>query len=380
MLIRTERRGHVLVISINREHKRNSIDRHTADQLDDALNTLDDDPELWVGVLTGTRTMFSAGSDVNANRHYHTDRGGEYGLIRRRRAKPLIAAVEGFALGGGMEIALACDMVVASATSRFGLPEVKIGVLPGSAGLFRAPRSLPVNLARQLILTGDPISAERGLELGLVNRVAEPGTAVVSFRGATILAPDDPRLAAVVAIDVGDKDLQQCADSVIRMHAEWRRAVGRGDVSYKSLSGFPMPYERYRRGERFVLAGKDLAWTGGGRPDDSRATFRGYLDNVFMWANTVGLARDAAKVPRADVRAGDFFVLGGAPGHAVMILDVAVAADGKKRALIGQGYMPAQSFHVIRAADGSPWFSLDGDEVKTPFWAPFPWESLRRLD
>ncbi len=87
--------------------------------------------------------------------------------------------------------------------------------------------------------------------------LAEPGTAVVSFRGATI--------------DVGDKDLQQCADSVIRMHAEWRRAVGRGDVSYKSLSGFPMPYERYRRGERFVLAGKDLAWTGGGRPDDSRA-------------------------------------------------------------------------------------------------------------
>lgn len=210
--------------------------------------------------------------------------------------------------------------------------------------------------------------------------LAEPGASVVSFRGATILAPDDPRLAAVVAIDVGDKDLQQCADSVIRMHAEWRRAVGRGDVSYKSLSGFPMPYDRYRRGERFVLAGKDLAWTGGGRPDDSRATFRGYLDNVFMWANTVGLARDAARVPRADVRAGDFFVLGGAPGHAVMILDVAVAEGGKKRALIGQGYMPAQSFHVIRAADGSPWFSLDGDEVKTPFWAPFPWDSLRRLD
>lgn len=178
MLIRTERRGHVLVISINREHKRNSIDRHTADQLDDALNTLDDDPDLWVGVLTGTRTMFSAGSDVNANRHYHTDRGGEYGLIRRRRAKPLIAAVEGFALGGGMEIALACDMVVASATSRFGLPEVKIGVLPGSAGLFRAPRSLPVNLARQLILTGDPISAQRAYEAGLVNVIAEPGASL----------------------------------------------------------------------------------------------------------------------------------------------------------------------------------------------------------
>lgn len=210
--------------------------------------------------------------------------------------------------------------------------------------------------------------------------VAEKGTAVLSFRGQTILAGDDPRLAAVVAIDVGDKDLQQCADSIIRMHAEWRRAVGRGDVSYKSLSGFSMPYDRWRKGERFVLAGKDLAWTGGGRADDSRASFRGYLDNVFMWANTVGLARDAKKVAKAEVRAGDFFVLGGAPGHAVLVLDVAVDGAGHKRALIGQGYMPAQSFHVVRSPEGSVWHSLDGDDVRTPFWVPFPWDSLRRLD
>ena len=210
--------------------------------------------------------------------------------------------------------------------------------------------------------------------------VAEKGTPVLSFRGQTILAGDDARLGAVVAIDVGDKDLQQCADSIIRMHAEWRRAVGRGDVSYKSLSGFSMPYDRWRKGERFVLAGKDLAWTGGGRADDSRASFRSYLDNVFMWANTVGLARDAQKPARADVRAGDFFVLGGAPGHAVLVLDVATDGAGHKRALIGQGYMPAQSFHVVRSPEGSVWHSLDGDEVRTPFWVPFPWDSLRRLD
>jgi hypothetical protein len=210
--------------------------------------------------------------------------------------------------------------------------------------------------------------------------VAPKGTPVVSFQGATILAPDDPRLAAVVAIDVGDKDLQQCADSIIRLHAEWRRASGRTDVSYKSLSGFAMPYERWKKGERIVLRGNDLAWTGGGRPDDSRASFRAYLDQVFSWANTTALARDAKKVKRSDLAAGDFFVLAGSPGHAVMILDVAVSPDGKKRALIGQGYMPAQSFHVVRPDGGGVWFSLDGDDVKTPFWVPFPWDSLRRLE
>ena len=204
-------------------------------------------------------------------------------------------------------------------------------------------------------------------------------TPVRSFRGDVILAGDDPRLAAVVAIDVGDRDLQQCADSVVRMHAEWRWAVGRKDVSYKSLSGFAMGFDRYRRGDRFVLAGKDLAWTSGARPDESHAAFRTYLDGVFTWANTTALARDAAKVARADLRPGDFFVLGGSPGHAILVLDVEEDAQGHARALFGQGYMPAQSFQVVRVA-GSPWVSLDGDDVRTPFWAPFPWDSLRRMD
>lgn len=205
-----------------------------------------------------------------------------------------------------------------------------------------------------------------------------PGTPVRSFRGDVVLAGDDPRLAAVVAIDVGAQDLQQCADSVIRLHAEWRWATGRQDVTYKSLSGFPMSFDRYSKGDRFVLAGKDLAWTQGARPDASHAAFRSYLDGVFMWANTTALARDAAKVARADVRPGDFFVLGGSPGHAVMVLDVERDASGHARALIGQGYMPAQSLHVVKVA-GSPWVSLDGDAVATPFWAPFPWDALRRL-
>lgn len=174
-LVNTRREGHVLVISIDRPAKRNAIDRATADALDAALNMLDDDHDLWVGVLTGTPTGFSAGSDLTAGGDYVTERGGEYGIVRRMRRKPLIAAVEGFALGGGLEIVLSCDMVVAATNARFGLPEVTIGVVPTCAALFRAPNALPVNLAREMILTGAAIDAARAYEAGFVNVLAEPG-------------------------------------------------------------------------------------------------------------------------------------------------------------------------------------------------------------
>jgi len=177
-LVSTRREGHVLVISMQREEKRNAVDRKLADAIDGALNTLDDDIDLWVGVLTGTSTVFSAGSDLTAGGDYHTERGGEYGIVRRQRRKPLIAAVEGPALGGGLEIVLSCDLVVASTSARFGLPEVRIGVIPTCAALFRAPRAFPLNLARELILTGEPIDAVRAHAAGFVNALADPGKAV----------------------------------------------------------------------------------------------------------------------------------------------------------------------------------------------------------
>jgi enoyl-CoA hydratase len=172
------RDGRVLVITMERARKRNAIDRAMADALDDALNQLDDDHDLWAGVLTGGADFFSAGSDLTAGGDYSTERGGEYGIIRRRRRKPLIAAVEGPALGGGLEVVLACDLVVAASTARFGLPEVTIGVVPTCAGLFRAPRALPLNVARQLILTGRPIEAARAYDVGFVNVLAPPGRAL----------------------------------------------------------------------------------------------------------------------------------------------------------------------------------------------------------
>jgi enoyl-CoA hydratase/carnithine racemase len=184
-LVGQRRDGRVLIISMERAAKRNAVDRAMADALDDALNVLDDDDQLWAGVLTGGPDVFSAGSDLRAGGDYVTSRGGEYGIIRRRRRKPLIAAVEGPALGGGLEIVLACDLVVAARTARFGLPEVRIGVVPTCAGLFRAPRAWPLNMARQLILTGQPIDAPRAYEVGFVNVLTESGEAL---GGAVALA------------------------------------------------------------------------------------------------------------------------------------------------------------------------------------------------
>ena len=124
--VETRREGNVLVIRMTREAKRNAVDRKMADALDAALNELDDDDSLWAGILTGGESIFCAGSDLRSNGDYVTDRGGEYGIIRRVRKKPLIAAVEGRALGGGLEIVLSCDLVVAATGSLFGLPEVSI--------------------------------------------------------------------------------------------------------------------------------------------------------------------------------------------------------------------------------------------------------------
>ena len=174
-LVQTERDGPVFTIRLRREHKRNAVDRHLADAMDAAFNELDDDPTLLVGVLTGGDIAFCAGSDLASRGNYDTERGGQYGIIRRRRKKPLIAAVEGLALGGGMEIVLACDMVVAAEDAIFGLPEVCRGVLPTCGALFRAIYALPPNIARELVLTGEPMSAERVSRMGLVNVITPKG-------------------------------------------------------------------------------------------------------------------------------------------------------------------------------------------------------------
>ena len=178
MPVTTERRGRVLIARLDRPAKRNAMNGEMTRGLDAAMNQLEDDPELWVGVLTGLGGVFSAGSDLRDGLNNSSERGGPYGLVRRERTKPLIAAVEGLAYGGGFEMVLACDLVVASRAASFALPEVKRGVFALYGGPFRAARALPLNVARELALTGDPLSAERAERLGLVNVLCEPGRVV----------------------------------------------------------------------------------------------------------------------------------------------------------------------------------------------------------
>jgi enoyl-CoA hydratase len=174
----TERRDRVLVITINRPDQRNAVNAAVAAGIAAALDELDADPELSLGVLTGAGKGFCAGMDLKAfvagESPYAGDRGFA-GITRRASVKPLIAAVEGFAVAGGLEVALACDLIVAARGAKLGVPEVKRSLVAAAGALLRLPRSLPRNVAMELALTGDPISAERGAELGLVNRLAEPG-------------------------------------------------------------------------------------------------------------------------------------------------------------------------------------------------------------
>jgi enoyl-CoA hydratase len=171
----------ILLIEINRPRQRNAMTRDVAAQIAEAITRLDNDPALHVAVLTGRGGNFCAGMDLKrfaaGERATIPDRGFA-GLAQAPPAKPIIAAVEGWAVGGGFEIVLACDLVTAGASARFGLPEVKRGLVAGAGGMFRLPRRVPQAVAMEMLLTGDPISAERAYQLGLVNAVVDDGGAV----------------------------------------------------------------------------------------------------------------------------------------------------------------------------------------------------------
>jgi hypothetical protein len=211
------------------------------------------------------------------------------------------------------------------------------------------------------------------------------GSPVVDFRGNPLHAGGHhPNIVAVADLDVGKRDLQHCADVILRLHAEWRYGTGARDLTYRAVSGQTLSYPRWLSGERSVVDGKNLVFRPlAAKALDDHAIFRSWLDDVFSWAGTASIERDGKKVALADVRGGDFFVMSGSPyGHSVLVLDVATAPDGRRALLLGQSYMPAQSFQVIRpAATGAAWFVVAPDqaEIDTPFWRPFPMSSLRRL-
>jgi enoyl-CoA hydratase len=175
-----ERDGAVLVISINRPDQKNAMTRAAAELMAGALDELDADPALSAAVLTGRGGTFCSGMDLKrfaAGERPSVPGRGFGGLTERPPAKPLIAAVEGYALAGGFELVLACDLVVAAQGARFGLPEVRRGLVARGGGLFRLPRLVPRAVAMELLLTGDFIDADRAAAMGLVNRVVAEGTA-----------------------------------------------------------------------------------------------------------------------------------------------------------------------------------------------------------
>jgi enoyl-CoA hydratase len=177
------------VVTLNRPEARNAVDRELALALEGAVDRIEDDPEVRVGVLTATvegqaRPVFCAGADLNVIREtgsaatLDTERGGFGGFVYREREKPFVAAVDGLATAGGMELVLAADVVVATTRSAFGLAEVRHNLIAAAGGLFRLPRAIGRAPAMDAILTGEPIDATRAHQLGLVSRLAEPGAAL----------------------------------------------------------------------------------------------------------------------------------------------------------------------------------------------------------
>jgi enoyl-CoA hydratase len=182
-MIDYEVKGHVALLTINRPEARNAVNGAVASGMEEALDRAEADDDIWVIVLTGAGPVFCAGADLKEIASGNggalgTSRGGFAGLVSRDRTKPLIAAVDGPALAGGTEIVLACDLVVASTAARFGVPEVKRSLVAAGGALFRLAKKLPESVAAELLLTGDPISAERCHELGWVNVLSEPGSAL----------------------------------------------------------------------------------------------------------------------------------------------------------------------------------------------------------
>ena len=206
--VRTESDGRLLVIAIDRPEARNAVNAAVANGIAAALDRLDGEDELQAAVLTGAGGFFCAGMDLKAfvaGESPHAEGRGFAGIAQRGPRKPIVAAIEGFAVAGGFEIALACDLIVAARGARLGIPEVKRSLVAAGGALLRLPQRIPYHVAMELALTGDPIDAERGYELGIVNRLAEPGGALDAAKElATAIARNGP-----LALDATKRILQE---------------------------------------------------------------------------------------------------------------------------------------------------------------------------
>lgn len=237
-----DRATHLAVITIDRPQARNAVNGEMAAAIEAAVDEIEADDALWVTIVTGTSEVFCAGGDLRevaaGSSAMRTKRGGFAGLVRRERRTPLIAAVEGIAVGGGLEIVLAADLAVAGAGARFGIPEVKRSVLAAAGGLFRLGRTIPPRIAMEWALTGDFASAERAYELGLLNDVVPDGTALDAARALaariTVNAPLAVQLSRSVMLEATSLPEDQAWD----VNREAMREIGRTNDFREGLAAF----------------------------------------------------------------------------------------------------------------------------------------------
>jgi len=245
MSVQVEADGGVLVVTIDRPEARNAVNLAVAEGIAGALDRLDGADGLRVGIITGAGGTFCAGMDLKAfvagERPYVAERGFA-GIVQGPPRKPIIAAIEGWAVAGGFEIALACDLIVAARDARFGIPEVKRGLVAAGGALIRLPRRIPYHVAMELALTGDPIGADRAYELGIASRLTEPGEALATARelAATIAANGPLAIDATKRILVADEA------------ADWERAG--------AISGPVFVSEDAREGARAFAEKRAPVW------------------------------------------------------------------------------------------------------------------------
>ncbi|MDF1561423.1 MAG: DUF4846 domain-containing protein [Deltaproteobacteria bacterium] len=176
----------------------------------------------------------------------------------------------------------------------------------------------------------------------------------------------------VLAVDVGSRDLQQCADAVMRLRAEYLRQTGRADqICFRFTSGDAARWSEWRAGMRPEVKGSQVKWKRTAKPDAGEATFRGYLQRVFLYAGSASFEKELQPVAGDAIAPGDVLIRGGHPGHAMVVVDLIEGPGGERRFALAQSYMPAQEIHVVRGPSGdSPWFPVQkSGELKTPEWA-----------
>jgi hypothetical protein len=189
--------------------------------------------------------------------------------------------------------------------------------------------------------------------------------------------------AAIIDMSVGKKDLQQCADAIMRLRAEYLFKIKKYDaIKFHFVNGFLCEYTKWREGNRLKIANNSISWNKTSPMDASYTSFLNYMETVFNYASTLSLSKELTSIELSEVAIGDIFIKAGAPGHAVIVVDICEDTNGNKRVMLAQSYMPAQQIHLLKNLENSkisPWFDLNEfDRIYTPEWV-FDKNQLKRF-